>query len=392
MKVFISSVIGGMESFRDAVDESIHVLGHEAVRAENFSASPSPPRVACLEGVGSSDVMLLILGKRYGDLQDSGLSATHEEYNEAREMQLPVLVMVQKDVEREQLQESFVRKVRIWETGHFTASFSTSEELTMATIKSLRKLEQQGASEPIDSDEILQRALVQLPQPGQLYFYRRISHKGPQFKKGYYLQTYPAQGPQLALALACGPSRNVLRPTDLESPVLSRELQEIALGGPNSLFTAREGTDAELEHDTLLLFQESRIVRLTEFGSIAYGVILSQPGHGFSAIIEEVVREEIGKFNAFSNAVLSHIDKSNRLQHLAIVALLLNADYMDWRTRSFHEQNSNVTTVPRIGAPPMQPVNLSPSTITRAQLLASGSELADDMTIRLRREFLPPVR
>ena len=135
MKVFISSVISGMEKFRDAVDEAIGTLKHEVVRAEGFGASPASPRIACLEGVRSSDATVLILGQRYGDKQSKGLSATHEEYKEAREAQQTVVVMIQKDVSREPLQQKFIQEVRDWETGHYTGSFGTREELFRETIR-----------------------------------------------------------------------------------------------------------------------------------------------------------------------------------------------------------------------------------------------------------------
>ena len=40
VKIFVSSVIGGMETFRNAVAEAIETLGHDTIRAEDFDASP----------------------------------------------------------------------------------------------------------------------------------------------------------------------------------------------------------------------------------------------------------------------------------------------------------------------------------------------------------------
>ena len=144
MRVFISSVIKGMEGFREVVTQAIVALGHEPVGAEDFNASPDSPRVACLEKLRESEAMVLILGKRYGAKQTSGLSATHEEYKEAREAQKPVLVMVQQNVDREPLQQDFVQKVQDWETGHYTPTFDTREELLLETVAALRQLESRG--------------------------------------------------------------------------------------------------------------------------------------------------------------------------------------------------------------------------------------------------------
>ncbi len=49
-KVFVSSVIVGMESFRGAAEEGARTLGYDVIRAEDFAASPRSPQEACLAG------------------------------------------------------------------------------------------------------------------------------------------------------------------------------------------------------------------------------------------------------------------------------------------------------------------------------------------------------
>jgi uncharacterized protein DUF4062 len=93
VKVFISSVIAGMEDHRAAAREAAESLGYTVIAAEDFRASPSSPQQVCLGGVRDADVVVLLLGARYGTLQASGLSPTHEEYREARGTK-PVLVFV----------------------------------------------------------------------------------------------------------------------------------------------------------------------------------------------------------------------------------------------------------------------------------------------------------
>jgi hypothetical protein len=85
MKVFISSLITGMDALRSAAREVVAQLGHEPVMAEDFGAQPHSPQVICLSGLRQSALMILILGAGYGAKQASGLSATHEEYREAKE-------------------------------------------------------------------------------------------------------------------------------------------------------------------------------------------------------------------------------------------------------------------------------------------------------------------
>lgn len=115
MKVFISSLIGEYEDFRAAAVEAVETLGHRAVKAEDFPVSPGTPQQACLAAVRESDVVVLLLGERYGYEQPSRLSATHEEYREARE-RVPVLVFVQDLSVCEEAQQAFLDEVQAWST------------------------------------------------------------------------------------------------------------------------------------------------------------------------------------------------------------------------------------------------------------------------------------
>jgi Domain of unknown function (DUF4062) len=121
VKVFISSPIGDYGHYRAAAQEAIETLGHQVVRAEDFPASAGTPQQACLAAVRDSDLVVLLMGELYGVPQLSGLSATHEEYREARERK-PVLVFVESGVTREPAQEAFLEEVQAWATGHFRAS------------------------------------------------------------------------------------------------------------------------------------------------------------------------------------------------------------------------------------------------------------------------------
>jgi hypothetical protein len=98
MKVFISSLIGGFEPERQAARRAVETLRYQPIMAEDFGAQPTSPQVACLQGVRDSDLVVLILGERYGAIPPgSSLSATHQEYREARASK-PVLAFVQQGV------------------------------------------------------------------------------------------------------------------------------------------------------------------------------------------------------------------------------------------------------------------------------------------------------
>lgn len=95
MKIFISSLISGFEPYREAVKSAILTLRHQPVMAEDFGAQPNSPQIACLQGLRSADMVILVLGHRYGYPQgSSGVSPTHEEFLEAQPRK-PILVFVQ---------------------------------------------------------------------------------------------------------------------------------------------------------------------------------------------------------------------------------------------------------------------------------------------------------
>ncbi len=100
MRVFISSVITGFGPFRDTAVDAVKVLRHEPLRSEDYSASPASPQQTCLQGVRDADVTIVLLGERYGEVQPSGMSATHEEYVEARSHKTAI-VLVQEGVSLE---------------------------------------------------------------------------------------------------------------------------------------------------------------------------------------------------------------------------------------------------------------------------------------------------
>ena len=147
----------GQEEWRDAARSAIDTLGLQAVMAEDFGASPNAPRTECLAAVRDADVMILILGSEYGQPLASGLSATHEEYREARES-TPVLAFVHKCSVRTGDQARFVDEVREWESGHYTGSFTDAAELRDNMFRAL--FEFQGAVEtmPLDAEALNDRA------------------------------------------------------------------------------------------------------------------------------------------------------------------------------------------------------------------------------------------
>lgn len=143
MRVFISSVRRGLEAERDALPGLLLATGFEPARFEDFGALPAPSREACLRGVQSSDVYLLLLGPRYGDpLPETGQSPTEDEWVAAVTKGMPKLVFRKAGVDptTDSDQRTFIEKVGNYSSGVFYATFSDLTDLQTKVIDALRRL------------------------------------------------------------------------------------------------------------------------------------------------------------------------------------------------------------------------------------------------------------
>ena len=364
MKVFVSSVITGLEEFRDAVSGAIRILGHSAIRAEDFGASPATPQTMCLDGVREADVVVLILGQRYGHVQqNSGISATHEEYAEARQ-RCPVLAFIQDEVEFEPQQESFISEVQSWDSGHYTSTFHTPDDLRDLVIRALHDLELSMSRGLLDAEEPLNRALAYMS-------YDR--HQGF------------GMSPQLCIAMVGAPKQSILSPSQIESPGTIESVLRTALLGPNSVLAVERGTKTQFDNDSIIISQHGADIRLTEEGSIVFTGELPDDGSYLPVIVEEDIVEMIKRFIQFGIDILAEFDATNRLSHCVVATTLMNAEHHAWRTRKENSQNSNSVSLPfnvRLG-----PVYLSPPERPRQTLKLLGSEIATDLMVKLRRQL-----
>jgi hypothetical protein len=195
VKVFLSSVISGMEDYRAAARRAAETLDHTVLAAEDFGASPLSPQQVCLGAVREADVVVLLLGARYGAPQGSSLSPTHEEYREARGKK-PVLAFVQSDVEREPAQHAFVDEVSTWEGGGYRESFDTLESLAAAVTRGLHNWELAQQAGPVDEEELVGRTAGLLPT-------RSVQAAG---------------APLLHIVVGGAPAQQVVRPGALDDP------------------------------------------------------------------------------------------------------------------------------------------------------------------------------
>ena len=319
MKIFISSLISGFEPFREATRSAIANLRHEAVMAEEFGAQPNSPQIACLKGVRSADLILLILGESYGSVQGtSGVSPTHEEFLEARDTK-PVLAFVQEGVTRDARQAEFVSEVQGWQQGYFRGGFKSPEALKDLVTRAIHDYQLAHATAPLDIDALKQSAIGLLPQ-------QRKGNSG--------------QSPMLTLAVAGGPPQRILRPAELEEQKLVNTLHQRALFSEPRLFDSTKGMESGIEGSALVLEQDRGAgIWLDEQGALVLRLPLGEPTKrkrsGFSgfALIQETVVEKLTAGIAYADWVLEQIDPTQRLTHVALAARIEASDHMDGEHR-----------------------------------------------------------
>jgi hypothetical protein len=364
VRVFVSSVIASYEDFRTAEADAITTLGYEVSRAEDFGASAATPQQACLAAVREADLVVLVLGGRYGARQNSGLSATHEEYHEARGS-VPVLVFVQEEIVYEPEQSRFIQEVQDWESGNLTQGFTSPEELRQAVTRELHRHVLSDASQSAGRDDLLDRAQDAI-QGG-------VSHW---------------QEPHLVLSVSAGPHQEILRPSELEDGEFAQSVQQEALFGSSRLFVPTVGIECALRDDWLVLTQGASTIEIRATGSIVVRqpALSGGPDHfSLPALIEEDIEERLGAALQFSSMIFDQIDSVRRLSHVALVAEITGATHQAWRTRTEHMQSPHSISVGMYRGPAS--AHLSPPVRDRAELGQRASDFARDMMVLLRRQI-----
>lgn len=370
MKVFVSSLITGMEAERAAARGAIGVMRGEPVMAEDFGARASSPQVACLQGVREAELVVLVLGNRYGAKQPSGVSATHEEFLEARGKK-PVLIFVHAD-DPEPDQAAFIREVGQWVGGGLYQTFTTPDELRDHIIRALSDHAVARVSAPLDTAALARRAIEIMPETSR-----------------------NSSGMQLHLTMASGPDVALLRPAEIEAAALADDLAQRVFFGTPTLLDRRGGIDHRLDGQELVLFQGDRYhptaeVRLWASGDARLCLPIGRRSDmGFSALIQEDVQERITAGLAYLAWVLGRIDPTERQSHVALAARIDGREAMAWRTQAEQDASPRSGSVSGWGREEERevPVQLTPAHRARQALVVNAREIAEDLLVLLRRRW-----
>lgn len=165
--VFLCSTYADLTDERDRVLDAIRRLKLEHDSMEFFGARSNLPIETCLEEVRRSDVLVVIVGHRYGTLVPGrDISFSEAEYREGHRLGKPCLVYIRADdvpvlprhVERD---PDNLRRLEAWKedlrSRHTVASFSDSQHLAVQIAADL--------SRTVQALEEARRSTVERPQP-----------------------------------------------------------------------------------------------------------------------------------------------------------------------------------------------------------------------------------
>ena len=365
MRVFVSSVIRGMEQYRDAACNAIESLGYVVIRSEEFGPSTDTPRRECLEAARTADLTIVLLGERYGAPQNKGLSATHEEFREARDHG-NVAVLVQRGVDAEPLQRGLLEEAQDWDTGRLTNTFSGPDDLRAKVTRVLHEHALSQQNIPLDPSELLERARSRLPSQRQ--------HSSS----------------RLHVIVTGGPRRELVRPSKLDDPAFRKPIIQQALFGPEPVFDLEQATRPLLKRGQLRLEQDGAAIVLAEDGTVVVSVPAVRPDResplGLSVLIEEDIRRALAAALRFIGWLLDEVDSPRRLSHIIVLAAIEGGPMLGWRTRAEHAANPGQVTM-SMRQHDLVTVPEEPAVRPRAQLIAKRDGLVEDLVTRFRREF-----
>ena len=154
MKIFLSSTFRDLQAEREAVLNALQTYQQSVAAMEYFLATPETPLETALAHLRQSDVVLLVVGFYAGSLlpDDSGLSYTGAEYEQAKKDQKPILAFLQMEKRSKEWRNKERKKKNIEALNRFKhdvesrtrATFQTPDQLVSAVILSLTSWENRG--------------------------------------------------------------------------------------------------------------------------------------------------------------------------------------------------------------------------------------------------------
>lgn len=169
LTVFVCSTYADLIEEREAVLQVIRKLQHQHDSMEFFGARTDLPIETCLEEVRRSDVLVVIVGHRYGSfVPEMGISFSEAEYREGHSLGKPCLVYlrdedvpilpkyIERDPEKSTLLDRFKNTLQ---TRHTIATFKDFHDLSVCVAADLSRTAQALEDAEKDEEEELKSAI-----------------------------------------------------------------------------------------------------------------------------------------------------------------------------------------------------------------------------------------
>ncbi|KPV43168.1 DUF4062 domain-containing protein [Alicyclobacillus ferrooxydans] len=173
--IFISSKFIGMEKERQIIKDIIYEKGSEfnvyveAMDDPKVQITPGTPREACTSGVARSVGFILLLGKEYGAKNQNGKSATHDEFDTAKVLGLPMKVFAYPENGMDDDQKSFLSQLKHWDGQNAEWIFTFTDPDSLEQIARIQLLNMFKALRLERNEESTERFRVRDTQ-----LYRRL--------------------------------------------------------------------------------------------------------------------------------------------------------------------------------------------------------------------------
>lgn len=312
--VFISSIQSGFEDVRGGARAGVENFGHRAVMAETIGAAAGSPQRALLDRVAAADIFLLLIGPRYGARQASGVSATEEEFEEARREGKPILVLRQNG-ELEAEQEEFLRRATGgWEGGILYDRFRDANDVGLAVVRALRNLEARGTRAELEPAATARAQELGVGARGDGYGHGAASAR---------VVLVPLLRQRLLDAVA------------LEDPALTDELAGSARAA--RLVSQSQSIDARVTAAGITLTAGERRSAGLTISVGANGEIVAEASvagddqnFGSMRVVPERLEEAIRSAIAFAESVWQRVDPRGQVEEVAAMVAIPEAQHRSW--------------------------------------------------------------
>jgi hypothetical protein len=371
-RVFVSSVIDGFQTYREAARKGIKAAGGEPVLVnEDFPSLPKSSRNACLDAVASSDIYLAIIGERAGWRAPSGKLVVEEEFEETQNRDMPVLLFLV-DADREEEAKRLAGRLSDYVEGYFRVEVESPTELQEETERALQRL----IDKPSDEQPDMQRVRDATSAPHDL-----------------------GRQPSLRTVLMPEREEEVIDPMTLESDKFRHRVYRIAHALSVKLLRYTEQKSHSLSQNALVITQRSSSrqgrgkedvrIEIGERGRVIVDASVTEPdqrGMGTGMMIDAPkIKGVAQRAFAFAEAFFDEIDQHGRYQQFLHNAVLANpgnrqiVDEVDPQQKTFSvpygPQNDHIVAFD------------TPRSISRNTLREPGSEIERILTrIRRKRE------